>query len=118
MKPFLTYSQRTTAIDDGRPLHSETGYLRKPGPGWIEVILAHPTGITEIAEGPLVVDDTGLDIDVTSTVIGLSESAKDVTAVTRWIRIDGDEWTYRLGMAAVGRPLLPHLAATLHRTAS
>lgn len=115
-KPFLTYSQTTTALDDGRPLHIETGYLRTPAPGRIELVLAHPTGITEIDEGSVVVDGTGLEIDAISTVVGLTGSAKEVMAVTRWIRIDGDRLTYRLRMAAVGQRLLPHLAATLHRT--
>lgn len=114
-KPFLTYSQRTRATDDGRPLHAETGYLRVPAPGRIELVVAHPTGVTEIDEGTLVVDGDGLSIEVASTSIGLTGSAKSITALSRSFQLAGDQLTYRVAMAAVGEPLTHHLAATLRR---
>jgi hypothetical protein len=114
-KPFLTYSQRTRATDDGRPLHAETGYLRLPAPGRIELVVAHPTGVTEIDEGTLFVDDDGLAIEVASTSIGLTASAKSITALSRSFQLAGDQLTYRVAMAAVGEPLTHHLAATLRR---
>jgi THAP4-like, heme-binding beta-barrel domain len=114
-KPFLTYSQRTRATDDGRPLHAETGYIRLPAPDRIELVVVHPTGVTEIDEGTLSIEGDGLAIEVESTSVGLTGSAKNITALSRSIRVDGDQLAYTLRMAAVGVPLTHHLAATLRR---
>jgi hypothetical protein len=114
-KPFLIYGHRTKAIDDGRPLHAETGYVRVPLPGRVEWVLAHPTGVTEIEEGTLAISGSTIEMELAATAIGLTASAKDVTALSRSIRIDGDELTYTLRLGAVGQPLQHHLAATLRR---
>ncbi|MFZ0832062.1 MAG: FABP family protein [Mycobacterium sp.] len=114
-KPFLTYAQRTTATDDGRPLHAEIGFVRVPTPNRVEWVLAHPNGITEIQEGTLSIDGNVIEMELTATTIGLTESAKEVTALSRSIRIDGDQLHYTLRMAAMGQWLQDHLTATLHR---
>jgi hypothetical protein len=114
-KPFLAYGQRTKADDDGRPLHAETGYLRVPSAGRVELVLAHPTGITEVQEGVLSLDGSAIVLELRATAIGLTASAKEVTALRRSFRIDGDELTYTVAMGAVGQPLQHHLSATLHR---
>lgn len=114
-KPFLTYAQRTRAADDGRPLHAEVGYLRVPSAGRAELVLAHPTGVAEVEEGTLSVHDDILTFELESTSIGLTATAKDVTALSRSFRIDGDELVYTVRMGAVGLPLQHHLSATLRR---
>jgi hypothetical protein len=114
-KPFLTYGQRTKSADDGRPLHAETGYLRVPSPGRVEWVLAHPTGITEIQEGAVTVRGTTVEMEMNATKIGLTATAKEVTALARSIRVHGDDLTYIVRLGAVGQPLQHHLAATLHR---
>ncbi|MGW4365059.1 peroxynitrite isomerase [Nocardia takedensis] len=114
-RPFLTYKQRTRSAEDGRPLHVETGYLRSPRPDHVELILAHPTGITEICEGALTHVDGELRMEFESTDVGRASTAKVVTALGRTFSLVGDTLDYTLRMAAVGEPLTPHLSAALHR---
>ncbi len=114
-RPFLTYRQRTRHAGDGRSLHAETGYLRSTGADRVELILAHPTGVTEICEGRVAVADDGLRLELDSTHVGNSSTAKLVTALGRSIHLAGDTIDYSLRMAAVGQPKRHHLSATLHR---
>ncbi|MGI9125169.1 MAG: FABP family protein, partial [Mycobacterium sp.] len=113
-KAFLTYSQRTRSTS-GQPLHAEVGYIRMPGPGRVELVIAHPSGVAEIDEGTVTVDHTGLLIEVHSTAVALTTTAKDVAALKRSFRMNGDSLEYTLEMGAVGRPMQHHLSATLHR---
>ena len=114
-KPFLAYAQKTRALADGKPLHAETGYLRVPQPGQVELVLAHPSGITEIEVGTYAVTGGLIEIELSTTEVGLTPSAKEVTALGRSFRIVGDELSYSVRMGAVGQPLQHHLAAVLHR---
>jgi hypothetical protein len=115
-KPFLAYTQRTAAADDGRPLHAEAGYWRPAGAGRVELVLAHPFGIVELDEGPIVELGPGaVRIELTSVTLGRTGTAKEVTAVERTFELAGDELGYTVRMAAVGQPLQHHLAATLRR---
>jgi hypothetical protein len=114
-KPFLAYTQRTKHPDTGAPMHSETGYLRVPRPGSLEIVMAQPTGLAEIYEGAVVGGDAPLVIDVRSTSISSTTSAKEVTITERTISVVGDDLHYTFRMAAVGQPLQHHLSATLHR---
>lgn len=122
-KPFLTYSQRTRSTSDGSPMHAEVGYLRMPAGDRCELVLAHPTGVTEIAEGPVTIGaDGSVLIEVHSTAIGLTSSAKEVTALARrWQLVPSttdpsdDRIEYTVDMAAVGHPLQHHLSAELRR---
>ena len=111
-KPFLAYTQRTWSLDDGRPLHAESGYWRLTGGTRVELVLAHPTGVVEVEEGEL----SGTSITLATTATAKTGSAKDVERLTRAVHVRHDELAYDLQMAAVGQPLQPHLTARLTRT--
>ncbi|MBO0880137.1 MAG: FABP family protein [Mycobacterium sp.] len=114
-KPLLVYGQKTTAASDGKPLHAETGYLRVPQRGHVELVLAHPSGITEIEVGTYTVDGARIELEMTALAIGRTPTAKEVSALGRRFQLDGDELSYSLQMGAVGQSLQHHLAAVLHR---
>jgi len=110
-KPMLMYTQRTMTPADGMLRHSEMGYWRPAGEGRLEIVLAHPTGITEIQEGTV----SGSRIEVSSSMVGLTGTAKKVTKLERSFDVRGDVLSYELRMAAVGQPLQRHLTAELRR---
>ena len=119
-KPFLGYRQRTRSIGAGgvpaQPMHAESGYWRFPSPGRVEVALSHPTGIVEIEEGSIELAlDGALVVELATTSVLASSTAKEVVALERTFRIDGDTIEYRVRMAAVGVPMQHHLAARLER---
>jgi THAP4-like, heme-binding beta-barrel domain len=110
-KPFVSYTQRTWALDDGRPLHTEAGYLRPQPEGRVELVLARPSGLVEVDEGVV----SGGRVELTSSLVARTPSAKEVTEVRRVVDVDGDVMRYQLEMAAVGQPRQFHLEAELHR---
>jgi hypothetical protein len=110
-KPFVSYTQRTWALDDGRPLHSEMGFLRPQPNDRLEFVLALPSGQVEMDEGTR----RGGRLELTSTLVARTPSAKDVTEIRRILDVEGDTLRYVVEMAAVGQPRQFHLQAELHR---
>ncbi len=114
-KPFLAYAQRTRHADTDQPLHAETGYLRPGEGGTAELVIAQPTGITEVHTGMLEPQREGFVLDLRCDAPGLTPTAKSVHSVRRRFVLAGDELAYDMWMAHADTPETHHLAATLHR---
>lgn len=112
-KPFLHYVQRSWSAD-GSPMHTETGYLRIPGAGTAELILAQPMGQTELAEGTVVNEADSLVLEFQARVAN-SATAKQVDATRRRYELTGDRLVTTFAMAAVGQPMTHHLHSDMRR---
>jgi len=126
-KPYLIYTSRSwRMVEDsegdavkGAPLGMEAGFWRPQPDNRVEVLLTHPTGITEIYLGEV----SGTQIEMATDAVVRTESAKAVTAGRRLYglvdsaRRPGEkDLAYAYDMAAVGQPLQPHLWARLEWT--
>lgn len=109
---FLVYTQRSWSPQDGSPIHLERGFLRPAGRGLVELVLAHPIGITEVSVGR-VEDGT---LEVASTAVSLTPTASPVIELRRRIEVCDDLLTYELHMAMEGIDLLSHVRSRLERT--
>ena len=124
-RPFLSYASRSWLLDDDgervRPLATEAGFWRPQEDNTIEVTLAHPTGYAEIWYGRLEVTGlematvTGARVDMRTDVVARTTSAKEYTHGERLYGLVEGRLLWTFDMAAVGEPLLNHLAASLSR---
>ena len=107
-KPFLSMVQRSRHLKTGEPLHGEAGYLRALPDGAVELTVAQPSGITEVDVGTLTTTSDGLIAELSSAQVGLTPTAKSVTAVRRRLHLAGETLVSELWMAAVGEADLIH----------
>jgi len=112
---WLSYIQESWSLED-EPLHFERGFLR-PGAtaGEVELVLAHPIGVTEIAHGRL--DGGDLTFEASGGDIARARTGLDVRELARRYHVEGDVMTYELDLATGETPRTAHLAATLRRQA-
>ena len=97
---------------DGGPLHFERGALRPVGAGSVDLTLAHPIGVAEVAEGTL--DGTALALR--STGIVRSTTGSPVVEIERRYRLEDGALSYELDMATDGVARTFHVRATLRRS--
>jgi len=115
-KPLLTFTSRSWAVDDGRPLSLQTGFWRPTSATEVEVVLAVAAGLVEVFYGRLVESPSGVHVEIESDVIAHTDTAKQVTKDRRMYAVRGEQLMYAQDMAAVGEQALhPHLSAALSR---
>ena len=113
-KPFLSMVQRSRDPSTGAPLHAEAGYLRAQPDGAVELAVAQPSGIVETDVGTVTPTPGGLVVELESDRVGLTPTAKSVTAVRRRLTVAGSTLVSELRMAAVGEAeLIHHVRAEL-----
>jgi hypothetical protein len=132
-KPYLIYTSRSWRLatdEEGQlkrdghgelvrlePLAVEAGFWRPQPDGKVEVLLSHPTGITEIYAGEF---RSLTSIEMVTDAVARTETAKPYTAGKRLYGLvpsqtrEGEkDLAYAFDMAAMGQPLTPHLWAVL-----
>jgi hypothetical protein len=114
-RPVLRYSQRTWRTDSDTPMHVEAGYLRAPVDGTVELVIAQPTGMAEVALLHVGEVESRLVLDGARSQPLRTPSAKEVLDVRRRFELEGDELRYDLWMSFAGHIDVHHLRAVLHR---
>jgi hypothetical protein len=107
---FLLMTESAWTLD-GAPLHFERGTLRPLGDGKVDLTLAHPIGVAEVAEGTV----DGTTMTLLSTAVVRTTTGLPVTEVERRYRLVGDDLSYELDMALEGVARTFHVRATLSR---
>jgi hypothetical protein len=122
-RPFINYVSRSWLLDEEgeriKPLAVESGYWRPRPDNQIELVLAHPTGFSEIYIGTTEV--LGLDYaKITSAravlktdVVTRTESAKPYTGGERLYGLFDSQLMWTFDMAAMEQPMQNHLSAKL-----
>lgn len=114
-RPFFHYMAHAWIIDENgekvRDAAIETGFVRCPEPGRVEVVMTHNTGFVEVWHGEA---DRG-KLEITTDAVVRTETAKEYVAGKRlYGSVEGD-LLYAFDMAAMGQALQPHLWARLVR---
>ena len=110
-KPFVAYVQKTNDAGSGLPLHSEAGFLRPQPDGRVELVLAQPSGVAEVLEGTV----EGRHIQLASTAVLGTDTAKPVTATERCLWVEGEVLHSSVAVEAMGLELQHHVVSEMYR---
>jgi hypothetical protein len=114
-RPFLHYLSRAWIVDEQgekvRDAAIETGFLRPQADGGLEWLLTHNTGFAEVWYGTA----SGAKIEVSTDAVVRTHTAKEYVGGHRMYGLVEGDLLWAFDMAAMGRPLQPHLWGRLVR---
>ncbi|RNE48657.1 FABP family protein [Corynebacterium alimapuense] len=110
-KPFFRYEQKSRGANG--PMHTEVGFLRPVGEGNLELVIAQPTGQTELLAGKAQQGGRVLEFGQSSVVNTATAKHVDTTRRIYTFNDDFSVLSTRFDMGAVGQPLQQHLASEL-----
>lgn len=109
---YLTYVQ-SGWTPQGEAIHLERGFIRPGSEDEVELTLAHPLGLTEVAHG--VMQGTAITFRTGPGDVRRTRTGLDVVALERRYHVDGDALTYEVDMQTERTDMTIHLRASLRR---
>jgi hypothetical protein len=109
---YLTVVETSWAAD-GAAVHLERGFIRPGLDGEVELVLAHPIGVVEVAHGSA--DGDAITFRTEPGSVGRTRTGLDVVGLARRYRVVGDELTYEVDMATERTDMTIHLRGVLRR---
>ncbi|GAB3490890.1 heme-binding beta-barrel domain-containing protein [Flexivirga lutea] len=117
-RPFLRWETRSWVIDDdgnrGDPFETELGFWRPLPEAEVELLLSHPTGVTELYYGRTEPAKAELRTDG----VLRSPDAREYSAAHRLYGYVQGGLMWATDMAALGQPLQSYASAQLTRAAA
>ncbi|MBB2892802.1 heme-binding beta-barrel domain-containing protein [Flexivirga oryzae] len=116
-RPFLRWETRSWVLDEGgdrgEPFETELGFWRPLPNDEVELVLSHPTGVTELYYGKTQPARAELRTDG----VLRSPVAREYTAAHRLYGYVNGGLMWATDMAALGHPLQSYSSAQLQRAA-
>ena len=114
-RPFFHWFARSWVVDAQgekvRDAAQETGFIRCPEVGKVEMVLVHTTGHSEVWYGAA----ADGKLELATAGVSFTETAKEVTAGKRLYGNVEGQLMYAYDMQAQGQEMQPHLWAQLQR---
>lgn len=110
-RALLRWEQRTEVWESGQLSHTEQGFLRLLPEAAVELVIATPSGYTEIHRGEF----SGGALSLELVNLGSAPGARPLDLVKRRLAMADQMLTHEVSIAVGGTELAPHVRAQLRR---